>query len=90
MENYFKGFSVEHIKRNKNIEDDELAKVASRKTTMPMDVFFQTIEGWSVKIIELELRMVKVIQGGDWWAPMMAYLHYYYESDNTTMLLRMQ
>jgi hypothetical protein len=29
MENYFKGFSVEHIKRNKNVETDELAKVAA-------------------------------------------------------------
>jgi hypothetical protein len=29
MENYFKGFSVEHIKRNKNVKTDELAKVAA-------------------------------------------------------------
>jgi hypothetical protein len=29
MENYFKGFSVEHIKRNKNVETDELEKVAA-------------------------------------------------------------
>jgi hypothetical protein len=29
MENCFKGFSVEHIERNKNIEVDDLAKAAA-------------------------------------------------------------
>jgi ribonuclease HI len=29
MENYFKGFTVEHIERNKNVEVDELAKAAA-------------------------------------------------------------
>jgi ribonuclease HI len=31
MQNYFKGFSVEHIQRNNNIEADELAKAAVQK-----------------------------------------------------------
>jgi hypothetical protein len=42
MENYFRGFLVEHIERAKNTETDELAKAATRKTTLPLDVFFQT------------------------------------------------
>jgi ribonuclease HI len=41
IENYFRGFSVEHINRAKNTEADELAKVAARKTTLPPDVFFK-------------------------------------------------
>jgi hypothetical protein len=90
LENYFRGFSVEHIDRNKNTEVDELAKAATRKTTLPPDVFFQTIEDSSVKTIELEPRMVNVIQGEDWQAPIMAYLHHRYELDNDTELLRMQ
>jgi hypothetical protein len=35
MENYFRGFSVEHIERNKNTEADELVKAAARKTAIP-------------------------------------------------------
>jgi CRISPR/Cas system-associated protein Cas10 (large subunit of type III CRISPR-Cas system) len=39
MEKKFKGFTVEYIKRNKNVEVDELAKVAARNTPLPVDVF---------------------------------------------------
>jgi hypothetical protein len=51
MENYFRGFSVEHIERAKSTEADELVKAAVRKTTLPLDVFFQTLED-SVKTVE--------------------------------------
>jgi acetolactate synthase regulatory subunit len=40
MENFFKGFTVQHIERTKNIEADELAKVATKKVVLPPDVFF--------------------------------------------------
>jgi hypothetical protein len=49
MENYFKGFTVEYVKRTKYIEADELAKAATSKTMLPLDVFFQTIENPSIK-----------------------------------------
>jgi hypothetical protein len=39
MENYFRGFSVEHIERSKNTDVDELAKAAARQTTLPRCVF---------------------------------------------------
>jgi hypothetical protein len=32
MENYFKGFTIEYIERNKNTEVDDLAKAATRNT----------------------------------------------------------
>jgi ribonuclease HI len=35
MENYFRGFSIEHIERSRNIEANELVKAAARKTTLP-------------------------------------------------------
>jgi ribonuclease HI len=63
MENYFRGFSIEHIERAKNTEADELAKAAARKTTLPPDVFFQTLEDSLVKIVEPKPKMVNVIQG---------------------------
>jgi ribonuclease HI len=65
MENYFRGFTVEYIERTKNTKADELAKVAAKKTTLPPDVFFQTIEDPSVKIAEPEPKMVNIIQGED-------------------------
>jgi hypothetical protein len=66
MENYFRGFLVKHIERKKNTEADKLAKAVARKATLPLDVFFQTIEDSSVKTIEPEPKMVNGIQGEDW------------------------
>jgi hypothetical protein len=39
MEIFFKGFTVEYINRNKNVEADELAKAAARSTPLSADVF---------------------------------------------------
>jgi hypothetical protein len=90
MKNYFKRFTVEYIGRDKNIEADELAKADARKAVLQPDVFFQTIEDPSVKAVELEPRMVNIIKGEDWRAPIMAYLYHHYQPDNNTELLRMQ
>jgi hypothetical protein len=65
MENYFRGFSVEHIDRSKNAEADELAKAIARKIALPPNVFFQTLKDLSVKTIELEPRMVNEVHGED-------------------------
>jgi hypothetical protein len=65
MENFFKGFTVEHIESAKNTEADELAKPVARKTVLPLDVFFETIEYPSIKIVEPEPRMVNIVQGED-------------------------
>jgi hypothetical protein len=90
MENHFKGFTVEHIKRTKNTEVDELAKAAARKAVLPTNVFFQVIEYPSIKTAEPEPRVVNIIQGEDWRAPIMAYLHHYYEPDSNTKSIRIQ
>jgi ribonuclease HI len=65
MENHFRGFTVEYIKRMKNAEANELAKAAAKKVVLPSDAFFQIIEDPSVKTVELESRMVNIIQGKD-------------------------
>jgi ribonuclease HI len=39
IENFFKGFTIEYINKNKNVEADELAKPAARNTPLPADVF---------------------------------------------------
>jgi hypothetical protein len=73
----------------KNTEVDELAKAATRKMVLPPDVFFQAIKDPSVRTVESEPRMVNIIQGEDWRAPIIAYLCHHYESDNNIELIRM-
>jgi ribonuclease HI len=90
MESNFKGFTVEYIERTKNTEADDLAKAAARKTVLPPNVFFQTIEDTSIRTVEPEPRMVNIMQGEDWRAPVIAYLHHHYEPDNNIELIRMQ
>jgi hypothetical protein len=76
MENFFKGITVEYIDRNKNFEADELAKAIARNTPLLADVFLQTISDASVKTTESEPRVINIIQGEDWQAPIIAYLHH--------------
>jgi hypothetical protein len=90
MEKFFEGFTVEHIERAMNTKVDELAKAAVRKVALPPDVFFQVIEDPSVKTVEPEPRMVNVVQGEDWRALIMAYLHHNYKPNSNTELIRMQ
>jgi hypothetical protein len=90
MENYFKGFTVEHIDRNKNTEVDDLAKAAACNTPLPANVFLQIIPDASIKMIEPEPRIINVIQGEDWQAPIIVYLHHYYKPDTTVEQIRMQ
>jgi hypothetical protein len=45
MENHFKGFIMEYIKRNENTEADDLAKVMTHNILMPADVFFSSSQG---------------------------------------------
>jgi ribonuclease HI len=90
MQNYFKGFIVEYIERNKIFEVDELAKAAACNTPIPIDVFFQVLEDASVKTVPPEPRVINIIEGEDWRAPLMAYLHHYYEPDSKNEQTKMQ
>jgi hypothetical protein len=82
MESYFEGLSVEYIEHNKNAEADDLAKAIARNASMPADVFFQVIEDALFKTVLPELRLISIIEVEEWRAPIMAYLHNYYEPDN--------
>jgi hypothetical protein len=88
--NFFKGFTIEYIDRNKNAEADELAKAVARNTPLLADVFLQIISDALIKTIELEPRVINIIRGEDWRALIMAYLHHYYEPDNAVEQTRMQ
>jgi hypothetical protein len=41
-------------------------------------------------IVEVEPMIINLIEGKDWHAPIMAYLHHYYESDSAIEHTRMQ
>jgi hypothetical protein len=91
MENFFKGFSVEYIDRNKNARANELAKAVARNTPLPVDVFLQIISDASIKIIKLEPKVINIIiQGKDWRALIIVYICHYYEQDTTVEQTRMQ
>jgi ribonuclease HI len=90
MQNYFKGFTLEYIEQNKNIEADDLANAVARNTPMPPDIFYQVLEDASVKTVLLEPRLINIIKGEDWRALIMAYLRHYYEPDSTIEKIRMQ
>jgi hypothetical protein len=90
MENHFKGFTVEHVERTKNIEADELAKAAIKEAVLLPNVFFQVIEDPFAKIVETEPRVVNIIQGEDLRAPIMAYLRHYYKHHCNTESIRIQ
>jgi ribonuclease HI len=90
MKNYFKGFMVEHIKRSKNSEVDELAKATACNMLLHADVFFQVVPDALIKTVKLELRVINLIEGEDWRAPIMSYLFHYYEPDNAIEHTRMQ
>jgi hypothetical protein len=62
MENYFKGFTVEYIERNKNCEADELAKAVAHNTPMLADIYFQVLEDASVKTVPPEPRVINIIE----------------------------
>jgi hypothetical protein len=57
---------------------------------MPADVFFQVLEDASVNTVPLEPKVINIIEGQDWRAPLMAYLHHYYEPDSKDEQTRMQ
>ena len=43
LEKQFKGFTLQHVERNKNEETDALAKAAVKGEALPFDVFYHVI-----------------------------------------------
>jgi hypothetical protein len=54
----------------------------ARNTAMPTDVFFQVLEDASIKTVLSEPRVINIIEGEDWRAPIMGYLRHYCKPDN--------
>jgi ribonuclease HI len=90
MENNFKGFTVEYIERTKNAEADGLGKLAAHNTSVSINIFFQVLKDASIKTVLPKPRIINIIEGEDWRAPIMAYFYHYYEPDNKNEQIRMQ
>jgi hypothetical protein len=89
MEIYFKGFTVEYIECNKNTEANDLAKATACNTPRSADVFFQVLQDALVKIVLSEPRIINIIKGEDWRAPIMTYIRHYYEPESRNEQIRM-
>jgi hypothetical protein len=92
LEKQFKGFTLQHIERNKNEEVDMVAKAAAKGEPLPSDVFFHMIGTPAVRNpkglhITQELdgrRIVNPIMTKDWRAPITLYLQgHYHPSDQS-------
>jgi ribonuclease HI len=77
MEKHFKGYIVHHISRNDNNEADKVAKAATQKQEIPLDVFFKIIKEPSIK--DPKPKTVNNIETYDWRAEIIAYLKGHYE-----------
>jgi hypothetical protein len=60
---FFNGFTVDYIDRNKNSEANKLAKNAAHNISLPANVFSQTMSNASIKTIETEPRVINIIRG---------------------------
>jgi hypothetical protein len=57
---------------------------------MPADVFFQLLQDASVKTVLPKPKIINIIEGEDWRAPIMAYLCHYYEPKGKNEKIRMR
>jgi ribonuclease HI len=82
LEKQFKGFTLQHVERNKNDEADTLAKVVAKGEALPSDVFYHVIGTPAVRNPKgLQItqdtdghRIVNLIMAEDWRALITLYL----------------
>jgi hypothetical protein len=74
LEKQFKGFTLQHVERNKNEEADALAKAVAKGEALPSDVFYHVIgtppvcnpEGLQITQDAEGHRIVNLIMAEDW------------------------
>jgi hypothetical protein len=98
LEKQFKGFTLQHVERNKNEEADTLAKAVAKGKALPSDVFYHVIGTPAVRNPKgLQItqdtdghRIVNLIMAKDWRAPIILYLqgHYHPSGRNEAKRLK--
>ena len=82
LEKQFKGFTLQHVERNKNEEVDVLAKAAAKGEALSSDLFYHVIgtpaicnpEGLQITQDTEGHQIVNLIMAKDWQAPITLYL----------------
>jgi ribonuclease HI len=98
LEKQFKGFTLQHVDRNKNEEVDALAKAAAKGEALPSDVFYHVIgmpavrnpEGLQITPDAKCHRIVNLIMSEDWRAPITLYLQGHYHPTNRNEAKRLK
>jgi hypothetical protein len=98
LEKQFKGFTLQHIERNKNEEVDTLAKAVVKGKPLPSDVFYHIVGTPAVRNPEgLQItqdadghRIVNLIMAEDWLAPITLYLQGHYHPSNQSEAKRLK
>jgi ribonuclease HI len=98
LERQFKGFTLQHVDRARNEEDDALAKATAKGEALPSDVFYHIIDTPAVHNPEgLQItqdaeghRIINLIMAEDWRAPITLYLqgHYHPSGNNEAKRLK--
>ena len=86
LEKQFKGFTLQHVDRNRNEEAGALAKAGAKGEALPSDVFYHVIgttvvrnpEGLQITQDAEGHRIVNLIMVEDWRAPITLYLQGHY------------
>jgi hypothetical protein len=90
LKKQFKGFTLQHVDQARNEEADALAKAAAKGEALPSDAFYHVIgtpvvrntEGLQITNDDEGHRIVNLILGEDWRAPITLYLQgHYHPSD---------
>jgi hypothetical protein len=98
LEKQFKGFTLQHIERNKNEEADTLAKAAAKGEPLPSDVFYHIVGTPAVRNPKgLQITqdtdgqpIVDIIMAEDRQAPITVYLQGHYHPSNHSEAKRLK
>jgi hypothetical protein len=98
LKKQFKGFTLQHIERNKNEEANTLAKAAAKGKALPSDVFYHVIstpaicnpEGLQITQDADGHRIINLIMVEDWRAPITLYLQGHYHPSDLNEAKRLQ
>jgi hypothetical protein len=98
LEKQFKGFTLQHVERNKNVEANALAKATAKGEALPSDVFYHVIGTPAVHNPDsLQItqdadghQIVNLIMVEDWRAPITLYLQGHYHPSNRNEAKRLK
>jgi hypothetical protein len=89
MEASFEGFLVKNIPRGDNEQADLLAKSAAQGLPLPPEVFFETLNAPSVKLMKRVVLTISPVHSKDWRTEIVSFLQGNYPLDDEAYIKRM-